>query len=516
MDEKLTDFYNSEWFIEGHQITPQMSVAEINQVLIDLRRIWNKRENFTPEKARRALSVLDEARIAFQTEQSKRRYDQQLAQQKQSKPAPVDYSPQRRDSGNTDESQFIDYYRSELGITRTMSSSAIISRLEKIRIELQSRGAFGQAFYAKMHLIQSAEYDFRDEAAKRAYDSEWDRRNSKAPEKDPDEDRKRTLVNNYKRALSFYNDGLKGEARVTAENALGIYRPDVDGPALFILLSNIAKDEGNIDKAISYVERAISSSYEDPYPYAQASHLYSFKEGTGDAEKSRLYAKKAISYAQAKNDPWFISVSYGLLAWSLCFREPKDMSQAIQLAKKAQSCYSGGDPWGNAGKVLQVKPAQPTQPAPVSQPISTRTVHKSQSVMSKLGMFWFLTLAIAIGIQAFVWLIWGDQLINALFDSSSSSSEGFLRGIAAWIDKLAYNIGPWGFIICSLIAQIVYNAKVSNNNDEVEWYHYVLSVLISIGGSLAWLLLIIATQIVIIIVVPIIVILIIIAIASGS
>ena len=68
-----------------------------------------------------------------------------------------------------------------------------------------------------------------------------------------------------------------------------------------------------------------------------------------------------------------------------------------------------------------------------------------------LGMFWFLTLFIALGIHALVQSIWGNEIITSIF------GDGYGSGIESLGTNLAIWLGPWGFVICGLIGTLIYN-----------------------------------------------------------
>lgn len=136
--------------------------------------------------------------------------------------------------------------------------------------------------------------------------------------------------------------------------------------------------------------------------------------------------------------------------------------------------------------------------------------------MSQPGVFWLLTLSIAIGIQVFVMYRWGDQLVYECFGNSSSSSD-FL-GIKAGAYDLAMSIGYWGFFICSMIGLLIYNTKLSKGGRKngYEGSHYFLSIMMSVGSSLAWYLIVLAITLIVWVIVIVILIVCIAAAASGS
>lgn len=104
-------------------------------------------------------------------------------------------------------------------------------------------------------------------------------------------------------------------------------------------------------------------------------------------------------------------------------------------------------------------------------------------LMASPEMFWFLTIVIAVGIQALVQGIWGTTIVGKVFGYEYGS------GIESWGTNLAILIGPWGFVVCGLIGTLIYNLKLC---DDGKWhgykgYHYVLSVLMSAACSAAWI-----------------------------
>lgn len=111
---------------------------------------------------------------------------------------------------------------------------------------------------------------------------------------------------------------------------------------------------------------------------------------------------------------------------------------------------------------------------------------RSDGIMASKGMFWFLTLFIALGIQALVQSIWGNDIITSIF------GDGYGSGIESWGTSLAIWLGPWGFVICGLIGTLIYNCCWSTGGSlyGYKWYHYVLSVLTSVGCSALYILLI--------------------------
>ena len=97
-------------------------------------------------------------------------------------------------------------------------------------------------------------------------------------------------------------------------------------------------------------------------------------------------------------------------------------------------------------------------------------------------MFWFLTLAISLIFQAVIHSTFGDSLISGVFGSGGNGIESL--GI-----DLAIMIGPWGFVVFSVIGTLIYNSLWCSSGQlyGYKWYHYVLSVLTSIGFSVLYI-----------------------------
>ena len=71
-------------------LNPDMSLSEIQSELIRQEKVWIKRQINNPEKATKMLAYLFDAKKAFETEESRKEYDRQLAE---SKTAPTGADP---------------------------------------------------------------------------------------------------------------------------------------------------------------------------------------------------------------------------------------------------------------------------------------------------------------------------------------------------------------------------------------------------------------------------------------
>lgn len=154
---------------------------------------------------------------------------------------------------------------------------------------------------------------------------------------------------------------------------------------------------------------------------------------------------------------------------------------------------------------------QRTNSSTVNTPVSS-TPLKSDGIMATSGMFWFLTLAITLGVQAIVHSVYGNEIISGLFGS------GYGSGVESWGMNLAIWLGPWGFVICGLAGTLLYNCMWCSSGQlyGYKWYHYVLSCLVSFVCSAAYILLILLISLAIVLFVAAIAIAIVCGIFSGS
>jgi len=348
MGSQLIDYYSYEGFKE-FKIDPQMSVREIQQNLLALRRIWNQRENRNPEKARVVLSVLDGAKIIFQNEPSKAQYDLLLEEQRK-KAQQEQKRSYSGDDSNEEKDDFVDYYSEDLGISRMMSVQEILSRLNRLGDQLRNRGTFNSAVYHKLNLIDKGQVVFQSEQSKQAYDAELDKRNQKAPQKNTEKERKGRLYDGISRAREFLANGFPGEASAAAESAMRFYDEAKDGAEIYLLFLDISKAQGKADQAARYLQKAVVVDPRNPSVYAQGALLYS-SSILQDANQCRKYANMMIELANGSGDRDYASIGNGLLAWSYYFQDPKDMAKGLSLAN---TCVSR-DAWGNAKKVLEAE-----------------------------------------------------------------------------------------------------------------------------------------------------------------
>lgn len=92
-------------------------------------------------------------------------------------------------------------------------------------------------------------------------------------------------------------------------------------------------------------------------------------------------------------------------------------------------------------------------------------------IMASKGMFWFLTIAMALMIQVIIHSNWGAV-------------------ISTWDDNMLIPLEIWGFTVCALIGTFVYNLCLCKDGKNFGYagHHYVLSVLMSVACAAAWIL----------------------------
>ena len=158
--------------------------------------------------------------------------------------------------------------------------------------------------------------------------------------------------------------------------------------------------------------------------------------------------------------------------------------------------------------------SSPQTTTPIQQPVISpyNPPVPNDSIWSSAGMFWLITLVIAMGGQAVVHGIWGQEIVSSLFGTGHS------QGVESWGSNLAVAIGPWGFVICGLIGLVLYNAlwSRSSSNAGYQPYHYLLSICTSFGFSLAWIMIVVLMSFAIVIIAIIVVIAFIYYIIKGS
>lgn len=156
-------------------------------------------------------------------------------------------------------------------------------------------------------------------------------------------------------------------------------------------------------------------------------------------------------------------------------------------------------------------PTLPNTP-PSSNPQGGGNVQNSNDgIMASSGMFWFLTLAIPLAIQAIILSVYGEELITALFGSGHGS------GIESWGVNIAAAIGPWGFVICGIIGTCLYNSYASKNaSGGYKAYNYVLSIISSLLSAAAWVLVVFLVSFAILIIALIIIVVVICNVISGG
>ena len=85
----MLDFYHEIAGLES-----EMTLNELKQELLKQEKVWTKRQVNTPEKATKMLSIIFDAKKAFETESSRKKYDRELELSKKEKT--IDPDEQRK------------------------------------------------------------------------------------------------------------------------------------------------------------------------------------------------------------------------------------------------------------------------------------------------------------------------------------------------------------------------------------------------------------------------------------
>lgn len=92
-------------------------------------------------------------------------------------------------------------------------------------------------------------------------------------------------------------------------------------------------------------------------------------------------------------------------------------------------------------------------------------------IMASKGMFWFLTIAMALLLQVIIHSIWGAE-------------------ISTWDNNMLIPLEIWGFMAWAMVGTFVYNICLCKDGKRFgyAWNHYALSVLMSVACAAAWIL----------------------------
>ena len=250
----------------------------------------------------------------------------------------------------------------ELGLDRSKRIDEINTELSKLESTWKRREITNpEKATTMLALIIRARKAFSSDAARRSYDNELADSLKKPEQVDPDKERSESLKKWREQASSYYATGQYDLAKVAVEKAISLSNVNGDDDSLFALAADIYKENGDLQTAMSYINRAIVAAPDVSAYYLskglicdqQASAAFQ-RGGYGNPVNFRAEARKMFQMADAKaeqsGDLANRAHACGALAFSFYFQDPIDKQKGEHFAELAVKF--GGDSWGNADKVL--------------------------------------------------------------------------------------------------------------------------------------------------------------------
>lgn len=211
-------------------------------------------------------------------------------------------------------------------------------------------------------LIIQARKVFASDTSRRAYDKDLDNSHRQPEKADPNRERNEALKKWKEQSESYYESGQYDLAKIAIEKAISLANINGDDDVLFALASDIYRDNGELDTAMSYINRAIVAAPDVSAYYLSKGLIYDHyasaameHAGSGNPVNFRIEARKifqlAASKAQQSGDLANMARACGALAFSYYFQEPVDKKEGEEFANLSTTL--GGDTWGNADIVLK-------------------------------------------------------------------------------------------------------------------------------------------------------------------
>lgn len=255
----------------------------------------------------------------------------------------------------------VDYY-SELGLDKSKKLDEINSELNRLESTWKRREITNpEKATTMLALIIQARKVFSSDSSRSAYDDELSRDNKGPEVTDPDKARTEE-INKWKSQAKSYDDSRQFDlAKVAVEKAISMSNANGDDDSLFALATEIYIHNGDLDIAMTYINRAIvtapnvSSHYFMKgiiYDQQASSTNYRYRNG-GNVDyrtEARKMFQMADSKAEQSGDRSSRARACGALAVSYYFQNPIDKDKGEHFANLAVSY--GGDSWGNADRVL--------------------------------------------------------------------------------------------------------------------------------------------------------------------
>lgn len=255
----------------------------------------------------------------------------------------------------------VDYY-SELGLDKSKKLDEINSELNRLESTWKRREITNpEKATTMLALIIQARKVFSSDSSRSAYDDELSRDNKGPEVTDPDKARTEE-INKWKSQAKSYDDSRQFDlAKVAVEKAISMSNANGDDDSLFALATEIYIHNGDLDIAMTYINRAIvtapnvsSHYFMKGIIYDQQASSTNYRYGNGGNVDYRTEARKMFQMADSKaeqsGDRSSRARACGALAVSYYFQNPIDKDKGEHFANLAVSY--GGDPWGNADKVL--------------------------------------------------------------------------------------------------------------------------------------------------------------------
>lgn len=254
-------------------------------------------------------------------------------------------------------------YYEELGLDRRKRIDEINADLSKLESTWKRREVTNpEKATTMLALIIQARKVFASDAARRTYDNDLDNSLKQPEQIDPNKERGESLKKWRDQASSYYASGQYDLAKVAVEKAISLSNVNGDDDSLFALAADIYKDNGDLQTAMSYINRAIVAAPEVSAYYLSKGLIYDQQasvamqqRGYGNPASFRAEARKMFQMADIKaeqsGDLANRARACGALAFSYYFQDPVDKQEGEDFANLAVKF--GGDSWGNADKVLK-------------------------------------------------------------------------------------------------------------------------------------------------------------------
>ena len=254
-------------------------------------------------------------------------------------------------------------YYEELGINSNLNLNEIQKELTK-QEGLWTRRQVNNPEKAteKLALINQARKVFASDASRRSYDNELEKskvnRETLSPEKIADEEKQKW----QKKAEKYYSEQQYDLAKAAIEKALSSTSTNSYDDTIFALAAEIYRECEHFDLALDYINKAIVQAPDVSEYYlikalildrkaTEAASQYQSRKVDDYYSQVRNQCQIAIDKAEKSGDSSAKAKACGILAFVYYYKNPIDKSKAEQYALMAQRY--GGDPWGNAQKVLE-------------------------------------------------------------------------------------------------------------------------------------------------------------------